>query len=347
MGRGEGPGAGPRRSYDWFPSPFFVQYVLQPASPTTWIGLFLLTYLGAGLLMIPLWMVVAQKIGKLQTLILNSVIGITGSTLFFFAGEGELRFAGAIYFLTGMVSMAGSFLVPAMAADVIDYDELRTGRRREAQYTAFWALIPKLVAIPGSSIPLAILAAVGYVPNQPQTADVLFWIRFMYSLFPVAFYVTSVIVVSRYPISEKLHALIREGLDNHKRGDIAIDPITQSRIAPFGQHPESDELGWFLDYFSPNELRQAQTRGASTVFTRVVGVMLAWLVVCGGASTVAALGFQNPDSDPALRVVLAVVVAGVAFTAFVFHLLRLGPARRLAKTAFDTEAVTAHLSAQH
>ena len=39
------------------------------------------------------------------------------------------------------MSQVGTFLVPAMAADVIDYDELRTGKRREAQYTAFWALI--------------------------------------------------------------------------------------------------------------------------------------------------------------------------------------------------------------
>ena len=67
--------------------------------------------------------------------------------------------------------MSGNFLIPAMAADVIDYDELRTGRRREAQYMAFWALIPKFVAIPGSSVPLAILAAVGYVPNQVQTDE--------------------------------------------------------------------------------------------------------------------------------------------------------------------------------
>ncbi len=47
------------------------------------------------------------------------------------------------------------FLTPSMQADVIDYDELYTGKRREAQYTAFWSMLPKFVAIPSAAIPLA------------------------------------------------------------------------------------------------------------------------------------------------------------------------------------------------
>ena len=48
----------------------------------------------------------------------------------------------------------------AVIQDAIDYDELRTTRRREGQYITFWALIPKLVAIPAASIPLVILEQV-------------------------------------------------------------------------------------------------------------------------------------------------------------------------------------------
>ncbi len=327
--------------------PFFVEYVLQPPNPTTWVGLFLLTYLGAGLLMIPFWMLVAKKIGKLPTLIVNSVIGIAGSALYFFAGAGDLKFAGGIYFLTGMVSMAGTFLIPAMAADVIDYDELRTGKRREAQFTSFWALIPKFVAIPGSSVPLAILAAAGYVPNQPQSAEVLLWIRFMYSLFPIVFYVVSLAIVSRYPISEAVHAKIREGIARHDRGEAAVDPITQGRIEPFGSRPQSEEIGWFLDYFSPGELQQSLSTGGGPVFKRVLAVTGASLALCVGASSVAVAGFQDPTSDPALRVVLAIVVAGIAFTAFVFHAMRLGAARELANGSYDPDTISTHLAEQH
>ena len=53
---------------------------------------------------------------------------------------------------------AGLFLPPAIQADVIDYDELHTGKRREAQYLALWGLVPKFIVIPSASIPLALLA---------------------------------------------------------------------------------------------------------------------------------------------------------------------------------------------
>ncbi len=193
--------------------PFYVRYVLGPEEPARVLGLLLFVYLGAGLLFVPLWLAVARRVGKLPAFLSASALGIAGSLLFFFAGPGDTVFAAAVYLLTGSTSMVGSFLVPSMAADVIDYDELRTGRRREAQFTSFWGLIPKLVAIPGSSIPLAILSAAGYVPGQPQPEAVLFWIRFLYSLFPAAFYVGGWCILLRYPISEEVHRAIRRGIE--------------------------------------------------------------------------------------------------------------------------------------
>ena len=64
-----------------------------------------------------------------------------------------------------------------MQADVIDYDEFYTGKRREAQYGAFWSMLPKWVAIPSAAIPIAILASMGYVPNAVQNPRVILAIR--------------------------------------------------------------------------------------------------------------------------------------------------------------------------
>jgi GPH family glycoside/pentoside/hexuronide:cation symporter len=46
-------------------------------------------------------------------------------------------------------------LPPSTQAEVIDYDELHTGRRREAQYAGFWSILPKLAAILGAALPIA------------------------------------------------------------------------------------------------------------------------------------------------------------------------------------------------
>lgn len=323
--------------------PYYVRYVLQPADPMLWVGGFLVLYLGSGMLFVPLWMAVAKRIGKLKTFIVSGVIGIIGSVFYFFAGPGDFFYAGCFYFMTGTISMAGTFLIPAMAADVIDYDELRTGKRREAQYTSFWAIIPKFVAIPGSAIPLAILAVVGYVPEAAQSVEVLFWIRFMYSLFPASFYVVALVIISRFPLSEAIHVKIRDGIDALARGESATDPLTGNSIAPHGEGRVSEDDGWFLDHFTPGELRRAIAGGTGRIMTSVIIAAVASLLVCVGAGTLALAGMTNPEARPPLTTVLAIVIAGLAFTFFVFHCLRVGPARRMAEASIPDDVIEAHL----
>ena len=54
-------------------------------------------------------------------------------------------------------------------------------------------------------------------------------------------------------------------------------------------------------------------------------------------------GLSSPESRPPLITVFAVVVAGLTFTAFFFHLLRLNPARRMARDPLPDELIRAHL----
>jgi GPH family glycoside/pentoside/hexuronide:cation symporter len=323
--------------------PYFVEYVLQPENPGRWVGLFLLLYLGTGLLFVPLWMAVARRVGKLATMITASAVAITGSVFYFFAGPGDLVFVSGIFFVTGTAAMAGTFLIPAMAADVIDYDELRTGKRREAQFTALWAIIPKFVAIPGSSIPLAVMAAVGYVPNQVQTAEVQITIRFLYSVFPAVFYVAALAILSRYPVSESIHNRVRDGIAARARGETAIDPLTQERLVP-AEHTDVDEdTGWFLDHFSPRELARGLADGMHKVTTSVLRAAGLSLAACVASCVVAANTLGALDAKPGLTSVLAVVAAGFSFTLFVFHTVRLRPAHRLTSGSVDAGTISAHL----
>jgi GPH family glycoside/pentoside/hexuronide:cation symporter len=323
--------------------PYYVEYVLQPESPGTLIGVFLVTYLGTGMFFVPIWMMVAKRIGKLKTLIITSAIGITGSIFYFFAGPGDLLFVGCIFLTTGSVSMAPIFLIPAMVADVIDYDELCTGKRREGQFSSFWAIIPKFVKIPGSAVPLAILAAVGYVPKAAQSGEVLFWIRFMYSLFPVFFYVTGISIISRYPLSEAIHVKIRDGIRALAGGQSVTDPLTGKSIAARGEDRVSEDNGWFLDHFAPGELRRAIGSGTDRVMTSVVVAAALSALAFIGSGALALSGMTNSEVRPPLTTVFSIVIAGLAFTFFVFHCLRIGPARRLAESPISDDVIKAHL----
>lgn len=325
--------------------PYFVYYAVQPEQPAAWLAIFLLAYLGAGFLFLPMWMALARRRGKLQTMVTASVMGISGSVLYFFTGPGDTGFALSIYLFTGVASGAFLFIIPAMGADTIDYDELRTGRRREAQFGAFWAMIPKFVSIPGGSIPIAILAAVGYVPNTVQTPDVVFTIKFLYSIFPAAFYVVALMVVTRYPISEQVHRAIREGIAAHARGEPARDPLTGETLPPAHAAVERDAEGWFLDHFAPRELERVRRDGPRGLVRDVLRSIALWALVVAAAASAAVAAIGGGAEEPGPTAVLAVVAAGAAFTALCFHLARFGAARRFARAPLPDERVDAHLAA--
>lgn len=325
--------------------PYFVYYAIRPEQPAAWLAIFLLAYLGTGFLFLPMWMAVARRWGKLPTMVAAASMGISGSVLFFFTGPGDTGWALGVYLYAGIASGALLFILPAMGADTIDYDELRTGKRREAQFGAFWQMIPKFVSIPGGSIPIAIMSAAGYVPNQMQTPEVVFTIKFLYSIFPAVFYVAALAIMLRYPIDERVHRAIRAGIDAHARGEAALDPLTGEHLAPAAAAGAREAEGWFLDHFTARELARATRRGPRRVVADVVrSIALSGLAfVASVALAVWAAG--GGDAEPGPVAVLAVVAAGGALTLTCFHLARLGAARRFARAPLPRARVDAHLAA--
>ena len=89
-------------------------------------------------------------------------------------------------------------LPPSMVADLIDYDEVLTGRRREGSYFAIWAFATKLGNAVTGFVALQVLEHVGYVPGQPQTETVKLWMLWMFSWFPAFFYLLSGLSLFRF-----------------------------------------------------------------------------------------------------------------------------------------------------
>ncbi|HKC49924.1 MAG TPA: MFS transporter, partial [Myxococcota bacterium] len=158
--------------------PYFSRYVLNPppidaGEAQIWLSRFLFAYFLSGLLCLPLWLALAKRVGKLNAWLASFVMGITGGLALFLLGPGDNIACLFVIVWAGSSFGAGLFLPPAIQADVIDYDELHTGKRREAQYLALWGLVPKFIVIPSASLPLALLAWLGYQPNLPQSPEVV------------------------------------------------------------------------------------------------------------------------------------------------------------------------------
>lgn len=322
--------------------PFFNAYVIRPRNPTFWLSMLLLGYFAFAFVSLPMWVAIARRVGKLNAYLASFFLGISGGGAMFLLGPGDTWWLLVLICWAGIGLGAGLFLTPSMQADVIDYDELYTGKRREAQYTAFWSMLPKFVAIPSAAIPIAVLASLGYIPNAVQPPRVVFAIRAIFALGPAVCSMLSYLIARRFPMTEAIHKTILEGIERHERGNAALDPMTGVMVpAPKAGHDE--DVGWFLDYFSIGELKRYLARGASqpvrdvlTVAAVSIGVsMLSVIYVLRRVSSL--------RTDPGAITSLIVVTAGLAFAIFVFHLMRLGPARRLAAGEVPADVVRAHL----
>jgi GPH family glycoside/pentoside/hexuronide:cation symporter len=324
--------------------PYFNAYVVRPANPELWLAIFLATYFGAGFLFLPVWVWAARHFGKRPTWLVSIGLGTTGGAAMFFIGQGDTTPLLILLVWAGSAFGAGLFLGPAIQADVIDYDELHTGKRREAQYAAFWSILPKFVQIPSAAIPIAFLGSIGYKPNVAQTPEVVLAIKAVFALTPALFSVLSFFIAWRLPISEAIHRAILNGIAAHRRGEPAHDPLTGQLIPPQASRDVPEQTAWFLDYFSTGELKRALRNGYQTPLRD------AWLsaAICIALSLGTAIFVLQHVSDvnvePGPLAVLAVVVSGFSLAVATFHLLRTRAARHFRESRIPNQLIELHLA---
>ena len=301
--------------------PYFTKYVLMPEDPGKWLAIFLACYFLGGFLFLPIWVALAKRFEKKPIWLIGYLPGIFGSGSLFFMGEGDLIPTMIILFIAGTGFSAGLFLGPAMQADVIDYDEFHTGKRREAQYSALWSIMTKFMVIPSMSVPLAILASVGYAPNVPQTEEVQFTIRAIFCLGPAGTALIAFGIGWLYPLTRAKHEEIWTGISAHKRGETVADPITGHPVMPPQSTGVDESVGWELDYFSLPELERYNQSGRGVLQRSTLLTCLASFVVTVGL-VVWLSSEVSIDREPGLLAVMLVVMMGIGFTSTIYHFVR-------------------------
>ena len=325
--------------------PYYTEYVLETDRPQLWMVVYLGAYIGAGIAFLPAWLWAAHRWGKRATWLVSFWIGITGGPLVSLLGPEDVWTFLLLIAYLGSGFGAGQFLNPAIQADVIDYDELHTGKRREAQYMAFWAMAAKFVAVPSAALPLAVLGGLGYVPNQPQSPEVRLAIASLIGFVPAVFSVIAFFVALRFPITERSHRAILDGVERHRRGEAATDPLTGGLLAPPGERSVPEGTAWFLDHFSPGELRRVLRQGPQHLFSRTLGLAGLSLVLCAGASWWAVEHLGGDAREPSAWLTASVLVAGFSLAAVAFHLLRSRAALRLRRSPIAPDTLARHLAA--
>jgi len=141
----------------------------------------------------------------------------------FFLPYGPTPLVYVIAVVAG-VGFSSQWVSPwSMVPDVIEYDELQTGERREGIYYGVWAFIIKLADALGIAISGWALALFGYVPNVMQTDVSRLGIRLFFGVVPVVIILLGLPLLIWYPITKASHARVREQLDRLGQMDLTFE----------------------------------------------------------------------------------------------------------------------------
>ncbi len=126
----------------------------------------------------PFWLRLSQRIGKRRAMLTGLGFGCVAPFGWLIVQPGQ-RMAMLVFMVAAGILTGSLTLVISSAADVVDFDELQTGERREGAYFGIWTLGLKTMSAFGILLSGAALQLVGYVPDQPQDPATMWWLVIM------------------------------------------------------------------------------------------------------------------------------------------------------------------------
>eukprot|EP01064_Diplonema_japonicum_P014020 TRINITY_DN2153_c0_g3_i2.p1 TRINITY_DN2153_c0_g3~~TRINITY_DN2153_c0_g3_i2.p1 ORF type:complete len:942 (+),score=226.61 TRINITY_DN2153_c0_g3_i2:4526-7351(+) len=269
--------------------PFFVEYVVKPwavpecdhvccplhsdsvlytgcrgdtmCKTDTWLGIGLVALFTAAILSMPVWMCSVKKFGKRKTWLAFNLVTAVTNGIFVFVGAGDPIFMCVLAAVNG-IPVGAQWLTESIVADVIDYDELLTGRRNEGKFMIFQTFIPKVVSIPAQTIPIGLLSVFGFItpcedgPYHPQPDSVRLYMEAIFYGLPTFCALLSFYIKSKFPLTDEMMPAVREGCALHMQGRPARDPITGKihKLPSFAKDEHLMNAVWKLDNFFIGQL---------------------------------------------------------------------------------------------
>jgi GPH family glycoside/pentoside/hexuronide:cation symporter len=183
-----------------------------------WMGVAGMVFGFAG---IPVFASIAHKLGKR-----HAMMCVLGSAILVFIASWWLYCPAIVWlqvFASGSIAFIGAgywTISGSIGADVMDYDELEGGRRREGSFVACGSWINKVAMAFGAGISFFILGWVGFDSNFAQQSEhTIFMLRFLFAVIPIIGLAFSMFALARFPLSQEKMAEIRTQLEA-RRGKV-------------------------------------------------------------------------------------------------------------------------------
>lgn len=191
-------------------APYVSEYVLRRPD-----RVFILPacYVAASVISVPLWLRLARRYGKRDIWLVAMVVTATAFGATIFAGENDVLYVAVLLVIAGAAAGCGGAVGQSILADVIDWDELQSGERKEGAYSAAWGFAFKLgigcvIILTGVA-----LQAAEFRPNVEQAPVSLWTIKLLFGGLPLVGYLVGAFIFSHFSLTAEEHARVRARLD--------------------------------------------------------------------------------------------------------------------------------------
>ena len=167
------------------------------------------------ILFVPFWLWLSKRRNKIQAYIIGMAAWVVVQALIFTIQPGDTSYMLFLAALAGVGVSAAYILPDSILPDVIEWDELRTGRRQEGIYYGIRTLIRKLTGALIIFVTLQVLGWSGYqspaenVTVYQQPASALFMIRMMVSFIGAAILLGTIVIAWSYPLTRERYQRIQ------------------------------------------------------------------------------------------------------------------------------------------
>ena len=194
---------------------YVTQYVVGDPLSAPFI---ILAYMLPSTASVPMWLPLSRRFGKIRVWMVGMALyGLAFGGMFFLpfleSVDARLTLIIVMAAFAGLAAGCGGTIGPSVQGDVIDYDEYKTGERKEGSYFAVWNFTYKSALGVMLLLTGFVLEASGFVPNQPQTMTVQIAMVSLYGALPLLCYAIGVVLFSRFKLTEQEYAVIRAELD--------------------------------------------------------------------------------------------------------------------------------------
>lgn len=194
--------------------PLYLEYALGADAGER--GILIFTYFLAGVLAIPVWLRISRRYGKHRTWCMAMALACAAFIWVPWLESGAIAAFFVVCVVTGVAFGADMALPPAMQADVIDLDTLRTRQQRAGLFFALWSMATKLALACAVGFAFPVLELFGFRPGADNAATALLALAVIYALLPTVLKVGAVLIVWDYPITEHRQQLIRRRIESRR-----------------------------------------------------------------------------------------------------------------------------------